>query len=193
MGWRRGIMKELIHFILWGTLAALASVVLLETINPNEIDLQDALKQVSQLGQIFGMTYVLIFVLEKFVLAPTVLKAEPSTVSRGLAATFGLSKVLLMLFAGTLIFQIYSNTARPELPALLKDSVMIRLANRQATHTYNWVVEQGWLSYEKVIWAAEDEQKNMSMEGQLKEQMEGFGLGIINKQLPSNLPKNLNF
>lgn len=182
LGYRRGLVKELVHFVLWGGLALLASVTLLETINPNEIALSEALAQTSKLGQIFGISYLFIFILEKFVLGATLLRGTPNTAMRVAGAAFGGGKLLLLVFGGTLMFQIYSKTAEPDMPPLLADSAILRTANAQATHTYDWAARKGWLNYEKVIWEEKEERTTPSLEEQLK----GMGLkNMLNQHLPS--------
>lgn len=173
-GWRQGVWKDMLHFVLWLSVGSLMALVLVHTLDPAQVEPTEAFAIVKQLLTLFGVAYIMMLLVEKFVIVPALFgpgRHTPTEMSRFLGAFFGGMKTVLVLFSGTFLFQMYSQMAEPELPPLLGGSLFVQSSYSFSADLYEYLTDEGVLDYNKIIWEEVPEEGQSALE---KLQAEGF-------------------
>ena len=90
----------------------------------------------------------------------------------------------LVILVSTFLHKVYSDSAEPELPPFFDSSKIVYVIDGWAINLYEYVTDQGWIEYEKVVWEEEQyERENPLSAGNPLQ-------GILNSTgaLPSNMP-----
>lgn len=184
-GFRRGCIKEAIHSILWFGLGIAIAVIIMETVDPDKMEMADIPKMLQDIGSIFGFAYLMVIVLEKFVITPMVFQGRqtvPSMPSRFTGAAFGAFKILLLILISTFLHKVYSDSAEPELPPFFENSDIVYFIDGWSIDLYEYVTDKGWLDYEKVVW----EEKEFERENPLANNPLESILNSTGNTLPSD-------
>ena len=174
-GMRRGFIKEALVFALWIPIYAVSVMLVINTYKPagdaqNASAVHDILML---LGFIFLLGSVFIFVLNKTIIQPWMQKRRlhsTKTIDTFMGFVLGGARFLVILFITVMIYDIFfspfSLTGTP-------DSTYIKEAYKKSVPVKRWLIEEGYINIEIILYDSEFEDKGNKKNNFMKD-LEGI-------------------
>lgn len=178
-GMRRGFIKEALIFALWLPIYVVSVMLTIQTYNPatNAQNPSEAHDVLFLLGFIFMVGTVFIYMLNKTIIQPWMDKRRlHNTKALDTLAGFvlGGARFLVLMFVTVMIYDIFvapfSLTGTP-------DSTYIKQAYEKSVPVKRWLIEEGHIDIEIVIYDKDFEDKKQKYE-EFMDEMGGFSGGL---------------
>mgnify|MGYP006437538187 CR=1 FL=1 len=178
-GMRRGFIREALVFALWVPIYVVSVILVINTYKPagdaqNASAVHDILML---LGFIFMVGSVFIFVLNKSIIQPWMQKRRlhsTQTIDTFLGFILGGARFLVILFITVMIYDIFFS---PFKLTGIPDSTYIEEAYKQSVPVKRWLIEEGYIDIEIILYDKEFEDKENKKNDFMKD-LEGITGGL---------------